>query len=99
LRTTKPQSDTPKVGALFEIRPSDAFAVFIFELKAQAARVMVDDELQRARIIEMLEELEEHLVTKGWADFPLSLPQTRFGRIGDAIRRELEQALYDRMAQ
>jgi hypothetical protein len=44
--------------------------MFIFELKTQAARVMVDDELQRAHIIEMLEELDDYGMADAWADFP-----------------------------
>ncbi len=55
--------------------------MFIFELKAQAARVMVDNELQRARIIEMLEELEEYVVTDAWADFPPSMTRSLFSTL------------------
>jgi hypothetical protein len=70
MRAAKPQPDAPEVGTPFEIGPSDAPAVFIFELMAQAPGIMVDDELQRARIIEMLEQLDDHRVTDARADFP-----------------------------
>jgi hypothetical protein len=62
------QSNTPLVGTLFEIAPSTASAIFGFELEAQRPRIMVGNKLQRARVVEMLEELQDYCVANARID-------------------------------
>jgi hypothetical protein len=63
------QPDAPDVGAFFKISPLTAGAVFRFELKAQRPRIMIGDKLERARLVEVLEELEDHRVADARVDF------------------------------
>ena len=64
------QPYTPDVRAFFKIDPLAVGAVLRFKLKAQGQRIMIGDELERVRLAQMLEELEDQLMADAWVDFP-----------------------------
>lgn len=56
------QPDAPEVWTLFEIDPAATAAVFCFKLKAQGLGIMIGNDLNRAHLVEMLEELKNQRV-------------------------------------
>jgi hypothetical protein len=85
------EMDPPDVRALLQVGPAATITVLRFELKQQGARVMIRDQLQGTKTIQMLEELEDHRM----ADARLYLAHVNqplaFGRVAMIHRAMLPQ--------
>src|SRR5438128_1210409 len=62
--------NSPDLGPLLQIGPSEPIAVAYFELMTQGLRRMIGDQLQRKFGHQVLKQLGDDLVTESRFDFP-----------------------------